>query len=117
MLMPEKLRRVRLGLTMGRMKTHSDAAGIVVDEVTKDSPADKLGLAAGDIVLEIDDSPLTGIIDFYVKLMKKQIGEPISLKCVRPGEKPAAPKTVRLTLLARPLPDGRLPHTADAIEG
>jgi serine protease Do len=108
MLMPEKLRRVRLGLVMGRMKTVGDLTGLVVDSVAKDSPADNQGISAGDLVLEIDGKELTGVIDFYVKLMQKEIGEPIMLKFTRPGTGRPETQTVKLTLLARPLPDGRL---------
>jgi len=75
--------------------------------VIKESPAEKNGIAAGDIVLEIDGQKLTGVIDFYVKMMDKQIGEPIVVKYVRPSDTRPQSRTVRLTLEARPLPDGR----------
>ena len=54
MLMPEKLRRVRLGLTIGRMTTVGSVSGLVVSNVSKGSPADEKKLAAGDLILEID---------------------------------------------------------------
>jgi len=107
MLMPEKLRRVRLGLTMGRMTTVGGLTGLVVDSVSKASPADQQGIAAGDIVVEIDDRKLTGIIDFYVKMMHKEAGEPIDLATVRPAGAALQSRTVKLTMQPRPLPDGR----------
>ena len=107
MLMPEKLRRVQLGLVMGRIKTVDQFSGLAVDSVIKESPADKKGMTAGDIVLQIDGRKLTGVIDFYVKMMDKQIGEPIVVKYVRPSASRPQSRTVRLTLAARPLPDGR----------
>jgi len=107
MLMPEKLRRVQLGLIMGRMKTVGQFNGLAVESVIKDSPADKKGMAAGDIVLQIDGRQLTGVIDFYVKLMHKEIGEPIEIKYVRSEAQRPQSQTVRLTLEAKPLPDGR----------
>ncbi|UCC96938.1 MAG: trypsin-like peptidase domain-containing protein [Phycisphaerales bacterium] len=106
MLMPEKLRRVRLGLTMGRMTRVGELTGLVVDSVSKASPADRQGIAAGDVVLDIDGRTLTGIIDFYVKLMNKEVGEPIELSCVRPVAGLRS-RTVKLTMQPRPLPDGR----------
>jgi S1-C subfamily serine protease len=107
MLMPEKLRRVRLGLTMGRMKTVGSFTGLVVDSVSKGSPADEQGIAAGDIILAIDGHKLVSLIDFYVKMMGKEVGEPIELTCVRPGASRVQSRTVKLTMEPRPLPDGR----------
>jgi len=107
MLMPEKLRRVQLGLVMGRMKNTGRFTGLAVDSVIKGSPADEKGMAAGDLVLEMDGKELTGVIDFYVKMMHKEIGEPIIIKYVRPKDPGAKSQTVKLTMVARPLPDGR----------
>jgi len=107
MLMPEKLRRVQLGLVIGRMKTVGKFTGLVVDAVSKGSPADKKGIAAGDMVLEIDGQKLTGIIDFYVKMIDKKIGEPIVIRYVRPATIRPRSQIVKLKMLARPLPDGR----------
>jgi len=107
MLMPEKLRRVRLGLTMGRMTTVGGTAGLIVDSVSKASPADQQGIAASDIVVEIDGRKLTGIIDFYVKMMNKEAGQPIEMTVVRPGGGASQSRTVKLTMEPRPLPDGR----------
>lgn len=107
MLMPEKLRRVRLGLVVGRMRRVGGYAGLVVDSVSKASPADERGIAAGDIILELDGRKLTSVLDFYIHMIDKQTGEPIQVKYVRPSMAPLAPRTVRLTMLARPLPSGR----------
>lgn len=107
MLMPEKLRRVRLGLVMGRMKTAGKFTGLVVDSVVKGSPADEKGIAAGDMVLEIDGKELTGVIDFYVKMIDKEIGEPITIKYVKLEDQRPVSRSVQLTMVARPLPDGR----------
>jgi serine protease Do len=107
MLMPEKLRRVRLGLTMGRMQTTGEFTGLVVDSVSKASPADEQGIAAGDIVLEIDGHKLASVIDFYIKMMDKEVGEPIEVTYIRPGAARLQGRTVKLTMQPRPLPDGR----------
>jgi serine protease Do len=108
MLMPEMLRRVRLGLTMGRISTADGYTGVVIDAVAKGSPADAEGLAPGDLILSIDGHTLTGVIDFHVRLMTKQVGDPMTLKYLRPSQTLQGPRVVRLTLLPRPLPDGRL---------
>lgn len=106
MLMPEKLRRVRLGLAMGRMKKIGEFSGLIVDSVSKTSPADQQGISAGDLILEIDGRKLTSVIDFYVKMMDKEIGEPIEVAYVKPAAAPLKSRTVKLTMLSRPLPDG-----------
>ncbi|UCE49980.1 MAG: trypsin-like peptidase domain-containing protein [Phycisphaerales bacterium] len=107
MLMPEKLRRVRLGLAVGRMKKAGQYAGLVVDSVSKASPADEKGIAAGDIILEIDGRKLTKVLDFYIRMIDKQITEPIEIKYLKPGASMRT-RSVKLTMKARPLPDGGL---------
>ena len=107
MLMPEKLRRVRLGLVVGGMKKIGRFSGLVVDSVSKASPADQQGISAGDLVLEIDGRKLTSVIDFYVKMMDKEIGEPIRVTYVKSAAAPLRSRTVELTMQPRPLPDGR----------
>ena len=107
MIMPEKLRRVRLGLVVGRMKTSGAYTGLVVDSVTESSPAYEEGIKAGDTILEVDGHKLSNIIDFYIRMMGKDIGEPIKIKYARGTGASAKTDTVTLKLLERPLPDGR----------
>jgi len=108
MLMPEKLRRVRLGLTMGPMQSRGQFTGLTVDSVSKGSPADEEGLAADDLITAVDGHKIRNIIDFYVRMMTKNVGEPIRVTYVRPKEAKPANRVVELSLLPRPLPDGRL---------
>lgn len=108
MLMPEKLRRARLGLTVGRMQTEGEFPGLIIDAVSKGSPVDEKDLAKNDLIVQVDDHELHSVIDFYVTLMHKEVGEPIRLRCVRPTETTAMVRVVELAMLPRPLPDGRL---------
>ena len=107
MLMPEKLRRVRLGLDVGRVKTLGKFTGLSVDSVTKSSPAEDKGVKDGDIILEVDGHELSNIIDFYITMMSKNIGEPIKIKYARGSGSTVKTDTVTLTIQDRPLPDGR----------
>jgi serine protease Do len=107
MLMPEKLRRVRLGLTMGRMQSHGPFTGLVVDSVSKGSPADEKGLLPGDLIMEIDGHKLQSVIDFHVRMMTKDVGEPIRLTCISLKAARPVSRVIELALLPRPLPDGR----------
>ncbi len=107
MIMPEKLRRVRLGLVVGRIKTAGSYTGLAVDNVTESSPADQKGIEAGDILLEVDGHELSNIIDFYIRMMSKDIGEPIKIEYARGEGSSVKTNTVTLKLLERPLPDGK----------
>lgn len=107
MLMPEKLRRVRLGLSVGRVKTLGKYTGLAVDSVTKSSPADEKGVKDGDIILEVDGHELSNIIDFYITMMSKNIGEPINIKYARDSGGSVKTNTVTLKMQERPLPDGK----------
>jgi serine protease Do len=107
MLMPEELRRVQLGLVIGRMKTTGQVSGLAVDSVVKNSPADKQGIKAGDLITKIDDKKITGFLDFYVKMMNKEVGQPITVEYIRAGQQSKEPKVAHLEMLARPLPDGK----------
>ena len=108
MLVPEKLRRVRLGLTIGHMTTMGRFSGLIVESVTKGSPAAEKGLAPGDLILDIDGHAPQNVIDFYIRMMNKDVGEPIRLTYVRPGESPPRSRTIELAMLPRPIPDGGL---------
>lgn len=106
MLMPEKLRRVRLGLTMGRIRSIGQFTGLMVDAVNRASPADEEGLRAGDLILQLDKQAVACVVDFYVKMMNKDIGEPIDLEYIRPTEPTLRTHQARLTISPRPIPNG-----------
>ena len=106
MLMPEQLRRVRLGLILGRKQSVGPHTGLLVEAVTPNSPADRRGIAAGDLILRLDGHPLTDVFDFYIKMMDKEIGEPIELEYARTEGTAVTRRHTRLTLTARPIPDG-----------
>jgi len=107
MLMPEKLRRVRLGLTIGRMMTAGAFRGLVVSSISRGSPAEDKKLAVGDLILEIDGHQPHSIVDFYIRMIDKEVDQPIRLSYVRPSEKNPKSRVVELALLPRPVPDGR----------
>jgi serine protease Do len=106
MLMPEQLRRVRLGLSLGRLKAIKNYRGLLVDSVTPSSPADQQGIRNGDLLLRLDGTPLTSMIDFYVQMIDKAVGEPMTVDFVRPTGTPLKTRTARLTLAPRPIPNG-----------
>jgi len=71
-----------LGITVG-MK---DGALTVISPIDN-TPADKAGIKAGDIILKIDGaSTLNMTIDEAVSLMRGNVGDPIDISIVRKGE-------------------------------
>ncbi len=107
MLMPEKMRRASLGLVIGKTTKVNDTKGVVVDSVNTTGPAGRNGIEPGDVIVKLNGEQLSGIIDFYVHLMDKAMGEPIEVTYIRPKESDQKSRKTRLTLKAKPLPDGR----------
>lgn len=72
--------------------------GAVVAEVAADSPADKAGLAVGDVILEINDQPITGQNALIAIIRDLSPGDEVSIVVEREGDQ----RTLTATLVARP---------------
>lgn len=66
--------------------------GVLVASVTKDSPADKAGLKAGDVITQVDETPVSKIDDLIRAVNRKMEGD-VTLTVVR--DKTA--RTLKLT--------------------
>lgn len=63
---------------------------VIISEPYKGMPADRYGLRAGDVILEIDGQSIKGKTSTDVsKLLRGQSGSSLQLKIQRPGEKKA----------------------------
>jgi hypothetical protein len=68
--------------------------GVKIGSVTKDSPGDKAGLLAGDIVVAINGEKVKTLMEYSNQLKKFQPGETVDLTILRDAQE----KVIRLTL-------------------
>ncbi|CUR45367.1 DegQ family serine endoprotease [Alloalcanivorax xenomutans] len=61
--------------------------GVVVTNVVEDSAADKAGLKAGDVVVEVDGQAVTRAADLRNKVGLSPVGEKVRLNIIRDGRK------------------------------
>ena len=66
--------------------------GILINSVNVNSPAAIAGLKAGDVIVELDGSPVQGALGFYRSIVDKT-GTEIPIKIVRERQ----PKTMTIT--------------------
>ncbi len=88
--------RVYLGIQVEKVE-----AGLRVAMVTKDSPADKAGLKADDVVLEIENKEIRDERQILEVLRDRKAGDKVTVEIKRGAEK----KDVAVTLAAR-APEG-----------
>jgi Do/DeqQ family serine protease len=68
--------------------------GLVIDEVTKDGPADKAGLKVGDVVASMNDKVLTTFDEWRFTIAQLAPGTKVKLKVLRKGKE----QTIEATL-------------------
>jgi len=61
-------------------------AGALVDDILKDSPAEKAGIEPGDVILELDDKPVNSSNDLQSLVAQKRAGDKVNLKIWREGK-------------------------------
>ncbi|MEQ8785717.1 MAG: PDZ domain-containing protein [Pirellulaceae bacterium] len=65
-------------------KRHDD--GFQVVQVAADSPAEKAGILAGDLITAIGEEPVKGFLDVQVQLLRLKPGDEITIHLLRDGE-------------------------------
>lgn len=68
-----------------RVKLGADS-GIVLVEIVKDSPADKAGLEAGDVIVKIDNQDIENMSHLKRALYKYSIGDKAKITFIRNGQ-------------------------------
>lgn len=91
-----KITRAYLGITSNTIQLPQEIAtqaqisqdeGIIVLSVEKNSPAKRAGLVLGDIIVKLDEKPVTNTYDLNRLLSKEMIGKETKLRILR-AEKP-----------------------------
>ena len=91
----EKKAEGYLGVALG---DRSDGGtGAVVTQIAPDSPAEKSGLKVDDVILEVNDTPITGQGALIGVIRDSRPGEVISMRVIRGKEE----LTLKATLVAR----------------
>lgn len=68
--------------------------GVLVLEVIKDSPADKAGIRAGDVIVAVNDEAIRDSDDLYEALEEVEKGDEITVEFVRHGKREKVTVTV-----------------------
>jgi serine protease Do len=68
-------------------KAKGTATGVIVDEVETDSPAQKAGIKAGDIVTEFDGERVRSTRQFVRLVQETPVGRHVSLAVMREGQR------------------------------
>jgi S1-C subfamily serine protease len=89
-----RVRRAYIGiaaqqLTLSRRRRHTaglaQESAVIVAGIERDSPADRSGLRAGDIILAFDGATIAGADDLVRNLVGEKIGRSVEVDVVRNG--------------------------------
>lgn len=67
-----------------------DGEGVLITEVFEDSPAEKAGLKAGDVIVSVDDEQIADISDLRDMISEKEEGDEVKIGYLRQGDKQVA---------------------------
>jgi len=91
-----RIRRAYIGIagqnidvprTMARMNQVAIASAVRVDSVEKGSPAARVGLEKGDIIVAFGDVAVAGVDDLHRVLGEEQINKPVDVAVIRSGRR------------------------------
>jgi len=101
-----KVRRGMMGVTIQPVDENaakalglSNAKGALVSQVTPGSPAEKAGLAAGDVITEVNGKAVTDAHDLTTRIGALPPGETVNVTYIRKGKSSSA----KITLVERDL--------------
>lgn len=104
-----KAKRGWLGIHMGeltpRIKSYfdlKDVEGIIVTKVIEDSPAEKAGVKAYDIITSVDEEKITNRLEMLQKIAPGAIGKDVEITVLRGDGKDLVEKKITVKLGERP---------------
>ena len=97
------LRAVPVDVALSRSLGMPLPQGVRITQLHRESPFAKAGLAAGDIVLEIDGVDVFSPGDLDYRLSLVDLGDEVTVRAISGG------KLLDLTFKAAPIPEGRAP--------
>lgn len=86
---------------LGVFSEKKEPAGATVKEVSKDTPADKAGLKAGDVITKVDADKIDEPKDLFEKIGAHEPGDKVTITYLRDKKE----KTATVTLDERKLPE------------
>lgn len=93
-------RGLQLGVMVSDVDAKAASSGVRIDEVNEDSPAEKAGLKAGDVVVEYDGERVRSARQFTRLVQETPEGRTVTIGLVRDGKKQsvsATPENSRMT--------------------
>lgn len=90
----------QLGVMVSDVDAKAAASGVKVDEVNEDSPAEKAGIKAGDVVVEYDGERVRSARQFTRLVQETPEGRTVAIGLLRDGKKQtvnATPENSRMT--------------------
>ncbi|KAA2244669.1 PDZ domain-containing protein [Chitinophaga agrisoli] len=79
---------------LGVLSEKKEAAGVTIKQVSKDSPADKAGLKAGDVITAVDADKIAEPQDLFEKIGEHDPGDKVTITYLRDGKEHKATATL-----------------------
>lgn len=93
-------RGAQLGVMVSDVDTKATTGGVKIDDVNPDSPAEKAGIKAGDVVVEYDGEKVRSARQFTRLVQETPEGRAVAIALLRDGKRQtvnATPETSRMT--------------------
>ena len=92
----KRVRRPRIGMSVRNRQ--GDDLGIIVDELSEDSPAQRSELLPEDIITHVDNEPINTTYEFFVWFTQKMPGDKVVFKVERTSENRDGPQSFSLNI-------------------
>jgi len=93
-----RVARGYLGVGMHPVRLPDGRSGVIVIDLQTDGPAGRAGLLIGDVLLQLNGSPVTDTDDVHANLGPASVGKVLKASIVRGGED----KEIEMTVGERP---------------